>query len=156
MRTRSIPEHLYSEVFAIVTKIKDAALADDEAAQATHCDELRQLYERVASSGRVDPFLTEAMADNSDNPQEAVALYRLSLEQCAAFPDEPLHTKRIGLVRCLLDLSQSDDASIELDRARFEANRLGDTEALEEIAQLSRQMRSNNSSNGNVPKGTHR
>jgi hypothetical protein len=143
MKPRAISKELYSEVFAVMTRIKDAALANDEAVQEAGCSQLRSIYDRELSAGRVDPFLTEALADVVDDPEEAVALYRLSLQQAASVPDEPLHSKRLGLARQLQELGEHSAAMAELDAARFDANKLRDSEALAEIAELSRELRPN-------------
>lgn len=143
MQPRAISKELYDEVFAVMTRIKDAALADNEAGQQAGCSQLRAIYERELAAGRVDPFLTEALADVVDDPKESVALYRLSLEQAASVSGEPLHSKRLGLARQLQALGELSAAQAELDAARFDANKFRDLEALAEIAELSRQLRPN-------------
>ena len=64
-----------------------------------------------------DPFLTETLADFSDDLDDAIRLYRLALEQSAAFPGEPTHTKRQGLAECLLEDGSIAEAREELDKA---------------------------------------
>ena len=128
-----------------MTRIKDAAWADDDAGQASGVAALRTIYGRESHAGRSDPFLTETLADFIDDPQEAAALYGLSLEQSLEHPGEPLHTKRIGLARALIELEEPARAMAALDAARFEANRNRDREALKEIAELIESMRRNDS-----------
>jgi hypothetical protein len=141
MQPRAISTELYSEVFAVMTRIKDAALADDELAQEVGCAQLRAIYDREVAAGRAEPFLTEALADVADDPNEAVTLYRLALEPAAAVPGEPLHSKRLGLARQLQELGDFSAARAELEAARFDANKFRDGEALAEIAELSRELR---------------
>jgi hypothetical protein len=136
---------MYSEVFDVVTKIKDAVLTDDQPGEAAGVEALRRIYDRETSAGRIDPFLTEAMADFTADPRASAALYELALTQCASFPDEPLHTKRIGLARMLIELGDEEDAAAQLDAARFEANRNRDRDGLDEIAEVRAAMRSNRS-----------
>jgi hypothetical protein len=143
MKPRVISEELYTEVSVVMSRIKDAAIADDEAAQDAGCSQLRSIYDREVAAGRADPFLTEALADVVDDPKEAVALYRLALAQAVAAPGEPVHSKRVGLARQLKELGECAAAQAELDAARFDANKFRDAEALAEIAELSRELRPN-------------
>lgn len=141
MKSRAIPGALYAEVFAAMTQVKDAALIDDDAQQVAGCAQLRSIYEREVAAGRADPFLTEALADIADCPEESVALYRLALKQAESFPGEPLHSKWVGLARRLQSLGDSTAALAALEAARFDANQYRDSGALAEIAQLSRELR---------------
>jgi len=97
MSARPIPEPLYSEVFAVMSELAEAALRDDDPAQAGAFAKLRAIYDRESAAGNTDPMLTEALADVTDDPDASASLYRLALTQSAAYPGEPLHTKRVGL-----------------------------------------------------------
>jgi hypothetical protein len=72
----------------------------------------------------------------------------LSIEQSRVFPDEPLHTKRIGLARALIELGDTAKAFNVLEAARFEANRNRDPESLQEISEFCNSIRSNPSPDG--------
>ncbi|CAG0933789.1 hypothetical protein RHDC3_02677 [Rhodocyclaceae bacterium] len=116
-----------------MSELADAALRDDEATQASAFVKLRSIYDREAAAGRSDPMLTEALADVTDDPRNSASLYRLAMAQSASFPDEPLHTKRIGLARQLIELGDLDGAEAELNAALLEAKALGDDDVLEMI-----------------------
>jgi hypothetical protein len=131
MNARLIPEPLYSEVFAVMSELADAALRDDDEAQARAFMQLQSIYDREAAVGRFDPMLTEALADVTDDPEKSSALYRLAMEHSAAFPDEPLHTKRTGLARQLIELGKLEEAEVQLSAALLEAKALGDDDVLE-------------------------
>src|SRR6186997_3012498 len=104
MSARLIPEPLYSEVFAVMSELAEAALRDDGPAQAVAFTKLQAIYDRETTAGNADPTLTEALADVTDDPHASASLYRLALTQSAAYPTEPLHTKRVGLARRLIEL----------------------------------------------------
>jgi hypothetical protein len=100
---RAIPAALYDEVSALVSDI-----AQPEARPLDNVDETRAsnafakllaLFNRRELSGDSDPFLTETLADFTDDKAEAIRLYNLALNQCAAFPGEDTISKRIGLAR---------------------------------------------------------
>jgi hypothetical protein len=133
MNARLIPEPLYSEVFAVMSELADAALRDDDEAQGRAFAMLQAIYDREAAVGNAEPMLTEALADVTDDPEKSASLYRLAMEQSAAFPGEPLHTKRIGLARQLIELRRLDEAETQLNAALTEAKALGDEDVLEMI-----------------------
>ncbi|WP_139351857.1 hypothetical protein [Polaromonas sp. A23] len=95
--------------------------------------ELRALFEAQQASDKPDPFLSETMADFTTDLNEAIRLYRLAIEQCAKFPDEPTHTKRQGLVERLFELRQNAEAEEELVRATREAFAAGDSDAIKDL-----------------------
>src|SRR5688572_13304678 len=113
MKARLIPEPLYSEIFAVMTELAEAALRNDDPGQAGAFAKLQAIYDREAASGHADPMLTEALADVTDDPSKSALLYRLAMAQSAAYPSEPLHTKRVGLARRLIDLGELDERSEE-------------------------------------------
>jgi hypothetical protein len=73
--------------------------AVDETKASDAYEKLEALFKLRESSGESDPFLTEALADFTDDAAEAIRLYELALEQCADFPGEATLPKRIGLAR---------------------------------------------------------
>jgi hypothetical protein len=90
--TRTIPPALYDEVFALVTSIAqpdaEPLSAVDETKASDAYEKLEALFKLRESSGESDPFLTEALADFTDDAAESIRLYKLALEQCADFPGE--------------------------------------------------------------------
>jgi hypothetical protein len=74
MRSRAVPEPLYTEVFEVVTRIKDAVLAEDSRAEAMAMQVLRSIYDREAAAGTDEPFLTEALAATPVVSSSPVAL----------------------------------------------------------------------------------
>jgi len=141
---RRIPQPLYDEVFELVTLIAQPyaePLEDvDPASAALALGKLRDLYERQRNAGAPDPLLTEALADFTDDAAESVRLYRLALAQATDFPDEPTHTKRVGLARRLCQLGLTSDAARELEVARREAFAVRDSSALAELDELAKEL----------------
>jgi hypothetical protein len=138
--TRTIPAALYDEVGALVTDIAqpDARPLDnvDETRASNAFAKLLALFKRRELSGESDPFLTETLADFTDDKSEAIRLYNLALHQCAAFPGEATISKRIGLARALIESGRTIDARTEIEIARREAFAERDSEALEELEEL--------------------
>jgi hypothetical protein len=141
---RRIPQPLYDEVFELVTLIAQPYAEpledDDQASAALALGKLRDLYEKQRSAGAPDPLLTEALADFTDDDAESIRLYRLALAQAADFPGEPTHTKRVGLARRLCQLGLASDAKRELEVARREAFAVHDSNALEELDELAKEL----------------
>jgi hypothetical protein len=137
---RTIPSALYDQVGALVTEI-----AQPDAKPLENVDEIRAsnafakllaLFNRCELSGDSDPFLTETLADFTDDKAEAIRLYSLALRQCAAFPGEATISKRIGLARALIESGRIVDARAQIEIARREAFAERDSEALEELEKL--------------------
>lgn len=137
---RTIPPALYDEVFTLVTDIAqpEAEPLDivDETRASDAFAKLLALFRHRELSGDSDPFLTEALADFTDDKSEAIRLYTLALQQCAAFPGEPTIPKRIGLARALIAANRTSEARIEIEVARREAFVERDSEALKELEEL--------------------
>jgi len=123
----NIPRDIYEQVHELAVAIVNASGAGDDALCDSLCQTLRAYYDEQASLGHSHPFLTEAMADFTDDPAEAVHLYELALEQARAFPDEPTHTKMISLAQQLIELGRTEQAQAYLRDGRAEAVRHGDT-----------------------------
>jgi hypothetical protein len=137
---RTIPPDLYNEVLALTTDI-----AQPRVGASNHVDEpkasdamtrLRALFTERERSGVADPFLTETLADFTDDKVEAIRLYQLSLQQCLAFPGEGTVSKRIGLTRALIQTGRMSDASTHIETARREAFAERDAAALRELDDL--------------------
>jgi hypothetical protein len=81
-------------------------------------------YLRQENLGEPEPFLTETLADYTEDAAEAVAQYRRALAQSVGCCDEPTHTKRICMASRLIELGDLDEARLELMLGRVEAERL--------------------------------
>ena len=139
---REVPKELWNEVLEIVTDIVWGPDQDDIQATSAKVGRLRALYTKQEALGLPEPFLTEALADYTDDAAEAVNLYRRALSQFSVYPEEPIHTKRICLASRLIELGDLAEARMELVLGRVEADRLNDTDyvtlADELLAQLVR------------------
>ena len=124
---RKISTPLWDEVFDVVNNIKRCLDQGDSKLEAAYTAMLRAIYARQEVLGAPDPFLTEAVADYTDDTAEAVRLYRLALAQSSRHPDEPTHTKRIDMASRLIELGDLHSARSELIQGRAEAERLKDT-----------------------------
>jgi hypothetical protein len=127
---RQIQKKLWSEVFDVVTNIVSSSEEGNSQLEQAYIAHLRAIYARQEVLGQPDPFLTESVADYTDDASEAVRLYRLALAQSSANPDEPTHTKRIWLASRLVELGDLRGARTELIQGRAEAERLKDTDSL--------------------------
>jgi hypothetical protein len=140
---RTVPPALYDEVFALATAIAqpDARPLDvvDEVSASEAYAKLLALFKDRENSGESDPFLTETLADFTDDNSESIRLYKLALDQCLAFPGEATLSKRIGLVRELIKADRKIDARKQIDVARRESFSARDTASLEELNELATQ-----------------
>jgi hypothetical protein len=138
--TRTIPPALYDEVFDLVTAIAQPDAKPLSAVDETKASEaytkLHALFKRRESSGESDPFLTEALADFTDDNPESIRLYKLALDQCAAFPGEATISKRIGLARALIQAGRTIEAREQIEVARREAFSARDAASLGELDEL--------------------
>lgn len=88
--------------------------------------------------GRSHPFLTEALADYTDDVAASARYYELALEQACAYSDEPTHTKMISLAERLTELGQLERAEAYLRTGRAEAVRRADTFWIEDADRLTK------------------
>jgi hypothetical protein len=132
----NIPPDIYERVHELALAIVNASEAGDDTLHDSHCQALRAYFDEQSSAGRSHPFLTEAMADYTDDTAEAVRLYELALNQARAFPDEPTHTKMISLAEHLIELGRREQAEAYLRDGRAEAVRRGDTFWIEDADRL--------------------
>ena len=137
---RQIPKKLWGEVFDLVTQILRYNEVGDAPRAAEALAELRALSAHQDSVGRPDPFITEALADYTDDAAEAARLYRMAIAQSASYPDEPTHTKRIGLASRLIELGDLGGARVELTEGRADAERLKDAEYIDLADELLSQV----------------
>lgn len=122
----NIPPDIYERVCELALEITNSSEAEDDVLNACACLRLRAFYEEQSVLGRSHPFLTEAMADFTDDDIEAIRLYKLALDQSKVLPDEPTHTKMISLAERLLELGHGEQAEAYLRDGRAEAVRRGD------------------------------
>src|SRR4051812_21634224 len=102
----SVPSDLYHRVLRLATDLTNASEAGDDLVYGEHLSVLKALYEEQRLLGASHPFLTEALADYSDDPEEAAALYLLAIDQATNFADETTHTKHISLAEALISLGR--------------------------------------------------
>jgi hypothetical protein len=121
-----IPSDIYERVREIAADIVNASEIGDDFLMSRHQHALRAYYDEQTESGREHPFLTESVADYTDDPVEAVRLYKLALEQSREHPDEPVHTKMICLAEKLIELGREEQAAAFLRDGRAEAVRCHD------------------------------
>lgn len=124
----NIPPDLYERVLELALAITNSVLAGDEVLSNAHTLQLREYYEEQAGLGKSHPFLTETLADFTDDPTEAVRLYQLSIQQVPKFPDEPIHTKQISLARTLIEAGKMEQAEAYLRDGREAAAHCKDAE----------------------------
>jgi hypothetical protein len=131
-----IPRDIYERVHELAVAIVNAAQAGDSALSEAQQSALRDFYNEQTALGRWHPFLTEAMADYTDDPSEAVQLYELALAQAVKIPSEPTHSKMISLASRLIELGRHEQAEAYLLDGRKEALRCKDTDWIEEADDL--------------------
>ena len=123
---RKIAKPLLDEVFEVVDNIKRSPDGGNSQLKALYTAARRAIYARRQVLEAPHPFLTEAVADYSDDPEEAVLLYRLSIAQSSRHPDEPTYTNRICMASRLVEPGDLSAAWSELILGRAEAERLQD------------------------------
>lgn len=104
---RKLQKQLWGKVFDVVTNIVRSSEEGNSQMEAVYIAHLQAIYFLQEALGQPAPFLTEALADYTEDAAEAVRLYRLALAQSSAYPDEPTHTKRIWMASRLLELGDS-------------------------------------------------
>lgn len=136
---RRVPKDILEPVTALTAAITHpdarrsaAGLSKALAARA----ELTALFHRDQQSATPDPFITESLAGVTADPVEAARLFRLALDHCTAFPGEPMHSKRRGLIRSLIEMHETIEAREELARAKKAAFAARDSEAIAELVAL--------------------
>ena len=133
---RKIPELLYKQVLGLTTEIVEALESESSQLQENAFEQLLALYNFHSETNTPDPFLTEALADFTDDPSKSISLYRLAILQSAHFQDEPIYTKQIGLAKCLLDISEIDEVKQLLSEAIRFAREFDDEDAACEAEDL--------------------
>lgn len=131
-----IPPDMYDRVRDLALAITNASEAGDERCQSAQCQALRGYFEEQTALGRGHPFLTETLADYTEDAEEAVRLYELALAQSRTWPEEPTHTKLISLAERLAELGRRQAAAAKLRQGRAEAVQRADSWWVEEADRL--------------------
>jgi hypothetical protein len=128
---RNIPPRLFQQVLDLIHPITNAANARVRRGAYRR---LRTFYQ--SRLGNPAPFLTETLAYFTADPRTAAQLYRLAIQQSAAFHNEDIYTKQIGLARTEIEMGDLSEVLALLEAARTVATRRADTESLAEIDEL--------------------
>lgn len=132
----NIPPDIYERVHELALALTNATEADDSALYDSLYQTLLDFYHDQTRQGRVHPFLTEALADYTDDAAISAQYYELALKQSGMFPGEPTHTKMISLAERLIELGQIERAEACLRDGRAEAVRRGDSYWIEDASRL--------------------
>jgi hypothetical protein len=124
----------------IALEIVNASSAGDAVLQASLYEAFVDFYREMSAINRSHPFLTESLADFTDDDEEAARLYLLAIDQAETFPEEYTHTKKFALARCLWTLGQPEQAEAYVRDARAEAARLDDQDCILECEDLLREI----------------
>jgi len=135
---RDIPEDIYERVHELALGMVNASEAEDSTLRDSFYQNLLSYFHEQAEAGRSHPFLTEALADFTNDNATSVTYFRLALEQSKDFPHEPLHTKIISLSERLIELGLCEQAEAHLRDGRAEAVRLADADSVKKADELLR------------------
>lgn len=136
----NIPPDIYEHVHDLALAMTNATMADDTALHDSCYQSLLAYHADLTLLGRSHPFVTETLADYTDDLATSVRFYALALEQARAYPDEPTHTKMISLAGRLIELGQLERAEAYVRDGRAEAVRCEDTHFIEEADRLLREL----------------
>jgi hypothetical protein len=134
----SIPEDLYYQVFELSTDLTDAAESGDDDEYALLLAELQALHRERATLGLSHPFLTETLADYTEDLEQSAALFLLAIEEAAGFADESTYTKHISLAEVLFSIGRNDEARQHLELGLKLATEAGDQDWIDDAAELAR------------------
>jgi hypothetical protein len=141
MSVSSIPPEMHERVLDMACQITNAALADDTALREAHYLSLLEYFEAQTDAGQGHPFLTETVADYTDDPVAALRYYQLALEQSHKLGvTEPMQTILIGIAEKLLELGMPEQAEARLHDGRKEAIRRNDEFAIAEADRLLKEL----------------
>ena len=134
----NIPPDIYARVHELALGMVNSTEAGDAALNEHHYESLLRYYRELTESGRAHPFLTEALADFTEDVATSVFYYRLALEQARMQPNEPLHTKMISLAERLIELGLREQAEAYLRDGRAEAVKVADADSIKNADRLLR------------------
>ncbi len=120
---RNIPPEMYDRVHELALSMVDATETGDAARHEALYQSLLKYHDEQTALGRSHPFLTEALADFTENLTASVHYFKLSLEQARWIPNEPTYTKMISLAERSIQLGQFEMAEAYLRDGRAEAIR---------------------------------
>lgn len=123
----NIPPDIYERVHELALGMTNASEAGDTTRHDSCYQSLLAYHAEQTRLGRSHPFLTEALADYTDDVAASARYYELALGQARAYSDEPTHTKMISLAERLIELGQLERAEAYLRNGRAEAVRRADT-----------------------------
>ncbi len=133
----SIPPEMHEKVLAWATQMTNATLADDDALCQSLYLGLIDYYNEQTTAGPGHPFLTETVADYTDDPTAALSYYQLALAQSQKLGEaEPTQTILLGSAAKLIELGLQEPAQAYLQAGRNEATRRNDEFAIEEADRL--------------------
>lgn len=135
-----IPPEIYARVFELTQQLLTASESGDQATYACRYHELSTYAAELDARGKSHPFVTEALADFTDDPAMAVHLYRAAIDQSKNVPAEPTHTKHLALANRLIDLGQIHEAQQHLATGMEQARRVDDSDSVEEAARIARRL----------------
>ena len=135
---RDIPPDIYERVYELALSMVNASEVEDTSLHAFFYQNLLSYFHELAEAGRSHPFLTEALADFTEDAATSVTYFRLALEQTKSFPYEPLHTKMISLAERLIELGFREQAEAYLRDGRADAVRLADADSVKQADELLR------------------
>lgn len=132
-----IPPEMHARVLDLACQITNAVLADDAALSASHYLSLVAYYQAQTDAGLGHPFLTETVADFTEDPVTALRYYQLALQQAEeSGAPEPTQTILLAMGTRWLELGQWEQAEACWQAGHREAIRQNDPVTLEEAAQL--------------------
>jgi hypothetical protein len=132
----NIPPDIYESVREFALAMTNASGAGDDALHDSVYQSFLSYYEEQTRLGRSHPFLTEALADYTDDLVTSARYYEFALEQARPYSDEPTHTKMISLAENLIELGLLERAEAYLRDGRAEAVRCADTFWIEDADRL--------------------
>ncbi|MBA4148867.1 MAG: hypothetical protein H0X66_12195 [Verrucomicrobia bacterium] len=138
---RNIPPEMYERVYDLALSIVNATESGDAALHETHYQSLLAYHQEQTALGRSHPFLTEALADFTEDLATSVRYFKLSLEQARDVPHEPIYTKMISLAERLIQLGQFEMAEAYLRDGRAEAVRCSEPDWIKNADELMKNCR---------------
>jgi hypothetical protein len=133
----TIPPDIYEHVGELAAGITNATLADDRALSKSLYQRLHLYHEEQIAAGRNHPFITETLADYTDDPLQAIHYYKQALGMSRHMTsDELTHTILIGIGTRLIEMGQCEQAEAFIRDARTEALRRGDTDSVKDANKL--------------------